>query len=314
MLDPRLRNYIQYKKAYDKNGIDTGVPLEKMFQISKEDLQTIRKFRRGKRDFYTMNKLGESQDFVKPIKKKFENTDEKFRNDPHFKKLEQKMKNNRDALVQKDNYSTMRNNYNMYSDNELSDRNMLNVEYKNTVRTPYKTYADPPLQNTKTLRKNSFLLDSRDDDLKYDNPNLMLQPERRSNMVYHNEPKISMNERLRFGQNRQNRQNRQNVQLKGLNDFDNNEHSEYPQSRSCNDNYPSGMNRNGLKSMEADNDMRFGLNSRGGKNIGYKNPFEHQFQFIDNDIQHPDHVVNDRGIPTRLYNKSRKKYKRDIYR
>jgi hypothetical protein len=294
MLDPRLRNYIQYKKAYDKNGIDTGVPLEKMFQISKEDLQTIRKFRRGKRDLYTMDKLGGSQDFVKPIKKKFENTNEKFRNDPHFKKLQQKMKNNRDAIAQKDNYSTMRNNYDMYSDNELSDRNMLNVEYKNTVRTPYKTYADPPYKSTRTSRKNSFLLDSRDDDLKYDNPNLIFQPEKRSNMVYHNEPKISMNERLRFGQN---------VQLKGL-----------KQSQSYGDNYPSNINRPGLRSMEADNDMRFGMNSRGGKNIGYKNPFEHQFQFIDNDIQHPDHVVNDRGISTRLYNKSRTKYKRDIYR
>ena len=308
MLDPRLRNYIQYKKAYDKDGIETGVPLEKMFQISKEDIKTIKQFMKGKRDFYTMNTLGNSQNFVKPSKKKFEDTDEKFRKDPHFEKLELKLKNNRDAVLQRDNYTKIRKKYNMYSDNELTDRNTLNVKYENKVRTPYDSSSKMRSNSNSrsNSRTNSFLLDSNDsildNDLKYDNPNRVLN-EKRSNMVYHNEPKISMNQRLRFSQD--DRMPKENLNYKSN-----------KSSIMHSDRYTpsSNFNKSSLRNMDADNDMRFGLNSRGGKSIGYKNAFSHQFQFIDDDIQHPDHVVNDRGVPTRLYNKSRQKYKRDIYR
>jgi hypothetical protein len=310
MLDPRLRNYIQYRKAYERDGIDTGVPLEKMFQISKEDLKTIRKFTHGKRDLYTMKKLGSSEtNFVKRIKQKFENVNDKFKNDPHYKKIQEKMKKTRDADAQRNNYKTIENNYDMYSDNELTNRNILNIKYKNQIRTPYDTNENKKRDLIyKNRNKNKFLLDSNDDDLKYDNPNHIFHPKRRSNMVYHNEPKISLNERLRTNI-KNNNVSKINESIKMTDKYRKKigTHS-YSHTRDL-DSY--GDN---LRSIDADTDMRFGVNSRGGKSLGYKNPFEHQFQYIDDDLQHPDHVVNDRGISTRLYNKSRRKYKRDIYR
>jgi hypothetical protein len=327
MLDPRLRNYIQYRKAYERDCIDTGVSLEKMFQISNEDLQTIRQFTRGKRDFYTLKKLGSSQaNFIKPIKQKFENINEKFKKDPHYKKLQEKMQKNRDAQKQRTNYSTIKNNYNMYSDNELTDRTKLNVKYKQKIATitPY----DQNYKSRNKYKKNEFLLNNRrrsgsgscsgsgsgsgsdsgscsgsgsdsgsdsdsdsdsNYDLKYDNPNYISQLNKRKTMIYHDEPKISINERLRS------------------NKF--NELNKYKK------NHDISHIRQELRNIDVDTDMRFGqMNNmnRGGKSIGYKNPFEHYFQYIDNDIQNK-HSQNLRGISSRLYNKSRK-YKRDIYR
>ena len=341
MLDPRLRNYIQYRKAYERDGIETGVPLEKMFSITKEDLRTIRKFMKGKRNFYTKDKLSRAKaNFVKPTKKKFDNVDEKFRKDPHFKKLQEKMQRNKDAVAHRHNYSEIHDNYDMYEDNELSDRRMLRMNYQDRMRTPYdkmdkrKKAARRRRQNDENY-KNSFLLDSHEDDLMYDNPNRIFHPERRSNMVYHNEPRISMNERLRFTQGGRGGKKREVNRRRHLvndiiGDIDSyrekiGKHS-YSHTRDLDDyedahrpkpeTYRSvpAMYGNGLRDINADTDMRFGVNSRGGKSLGYRNPFEHQFQFIDNDLQHPDHVVNDRGIPTRIYNKSRRKYRREIYR
>ena len=321
MLDPRLRNYIQYRKAYERDGIDTGVSLEKMFQISKEDLKTIRKFTNGKRDLYTMKKLGRSEtNFVKRIKQKFENVNDKFKNDPHYKKLQEKMKKTRDAVEQRNNYKTIENNYDMYSDNELTNRNMLHVKYKNEIRTPYDTIENQNKKRDlnhyylKNKNKNKFLLDSNDDDLKYDNPNHIFHPKRRSNMVYHNEPKISLNERLRTNiKNNTVSKIKESIKMTDTYREKIGTHS-YSNTRDLDSNSIPALYGDNLRSIDADTDMRFGVNSRGGKSLGYKNPFEHQFQYIDDDLQHPDHVVNDRGISTRLYNKSRRKYKRDIYR
>jgi len=45
-----------------------------------------------------------------------------------------------------------------------------------------------------------------------------------------------------------------------------------------------------------------GLPSRGTKSYGYRNPVEHYFDYVDGDIQDPDHVVFDRGRATRMDN------------
>lgn len=55
---------------------------------------------------------------------------------------------------------------------------------------------------------------------------------------------------------------------------------------------------------------------RGGKRHGYRDNAEHFFDYIDDDLQKPEHVVSDRGVSTRLnnhktYNETLKS--RDIY-
>jgi hypothetical protein len=59
-----------------------------------------------------------------------------------------------------------------------------------------------------------------------------------------------------------------------------------------------------------------GLPCRGAKSYGYRNPIEHYFDYVSDDIQDPDHTVNERGRATRLDNHvtSRpKNLKYDIY-
>lgn len=69
------------------------------------------------------------------------------------------------------------------------------------------------------------------------------------------------------------------------------------------------------KELDADimNDMILGMPSHTRKSYGYNDSFEHSFDYIDEDIQTPDHVVLPfprGGISARLENK--KPIKRDI--
>ena len=69
-----------------------------------------------------------------------------------------------------------------------------------------------------------------------------------------------------------------------------------------------------LKNIDYENYIKYGYPTSKSKSLGYENPFENQFQYIDDDIQNPDHVVFDRPTATRLENRviARPK-KRDIY-
>lgn len=61
-------------------------------------------------------------------------------------------------------------------------------------------------------------------------------------------------------------------------------------------------------------DMMLGVPSHTTKSYGFNDPFEHSFDYIDGDIQDPDHVVLPfprGGISARLENKKQKK--RDIF-
>jgi hypothetical protein len=64
------------------------------------------------------------------------------------------------------------------------------------------------------------------------------------------------------------------------------------------------MSGPGNRDIDVDTFVRFGSTpSRGAKSLGYPNPIEHYFDYISNDIQDPNHVVNRRGLPSRMFNK-----------
>ena len=69
-----------------------------------------------------------------------------------------------------------------------------------------------------------------------------------------------------------------------------------------------------LKNIDFENYVKYGYPTSKARSLGFENPYEHQFQYIDEDIQNPDHVVFDRPVASRLDNKSQQKFKqRDIY-
>jgi len=62
------------------------------------------------------------------------------------------------------------------------------------------------------------------------------------------------------------------------------------------------------RDIDMDNYMRLGLGStvsQSKKSNGYPSSFEHGFQYINDDMQQPAHVVMERGILTRNYNTQR---------
>jgi hypothetical protein len=76
----------------------------------------------------------------------------------------------------------------------------------------------------------------------------------------------------------------------------------------------SELNNAPLKNIDLENYVKYGYPTSKARSLGYENPFEHQFQYIDDDIQNPDHVVFDRPTASRLDNKTQQKFvKRDVY-
>jgi len=61
------------------------------------------------------------------------------------------------------------------------------------------------------------------------------------------------------------------------------------------------------KDIDVENFLSFGDGNpscRAKKSLGYPNPVENMFDYIDDEMQNPDHCVIERGMPTRLLNKS----------
>lgn len=333
MLEPRLMEYLNKKKVYNDNDIDSSVSLERMYSISKDDKHRIKKYLRGKRDLYTRTKLNNDSNFIDPSETEFNTLENEFKNDPRYDRLQKKMQRQRDAQKHRHNYGNMRDNYDMY--NQQTPYDFMDDSLRSHRESRYgrsrqvNQYAD-----------DSYMLDSNDEELLYDNPNYIFHPERRSNMTYHNTPKISYNNRLintQIGSGRSSSvpyshsvneiigdidSYREHVgnSYSHTSDMDFNNKMVIPKmnsnkKRGHTNKYMSvpQMHSNGLRDIDMDNYVRYGVNSRATKGVGYENPVEHYYQYIDPDIQHPNHVVNDRGLPSRLYNKSRaKKYKRDI--
>ena len=55
-LEPRLQEYMKKKKYYRDNNIKPCVALEKEFQITKDDVRRMKRFLNDKKDFYLPNK------------------------------------------------------------------------------------------------------------------------------------------------------------------------------------------------------------------------------------------------------------------
>jgi len=324
MLEPRLMEYLNRKKTYRDNDIDSCVSLEKTYSISKDDKRRISQYMKGKRNLYTSNKLNLDSHFINPSKNKFVTLEDKSKSlDPHMVRLQQKMQKHRDANTSRRNFSGMDG---VYQDTpyDFSGDNM---------------YGRPTAtRNTNSHTDDDYLLDLQNEEL-FDNPNYIHHPKRRSNMTYHHEPKVSMNNRLftrDLGYSRKDMEHKQTVD-KIIGEFDSYANQQGNSLYRCTEvdmnnrkfipnvssNYKRGhttkyqavpyMSGNNPRNIDMANSLQYGVNSRAGKQFGYRNPTEHYYNYIDKDIQHPNHVVNDRGLPSRAYNKTRARpYKRDI--
>lgn len=353
MLEPRLMEYLNRKKIFSENDIDSVISLEKQYSITPDDKRRIKKFTKGKRNLYTRTRLKKDSHFIDPMgtSSGFKTMEDEFKNDPRFKKLQKKMQRQKNAQKHRHNYGNMTNNYDMYRqrtpyDYMDDDSRAVNDHRHSTgySSSGYTTERMAPKKRqrrqTNQYRDDSYMLDTKNQESLYDNPNYLHHPKRRSNMTYHSRPRTSRNRRLGYSQmgegeltNPYHSNSVKNI-IGELNSYKNDVNDpfvrpadmDYSNNKvipSVSSNRKRGnrnsymsvphMHRNGLRNIDMDNYVRYGVNSRASKSVGYENPAEHYFQYIDNDIQNPDHVVNDRGLPSRSYNrKTARPYRREI--
>jgi hypothetical protein len=153
-----------------------------------------------------------------------------------------------------------------------------------------------------------------------------------SSHQYNNPPKIQMDQRQpfqRLGQNQnqlgggyvpQNlsykKMESQYFQKPNIFDIDNKVNIPVNNCRKndLNSLYNEFGNAGEMKNIDYENYIKYGYPTSKARSLGFENPFEHQYQFIDSDIQDPSHVVSDRPISSRLDNKTIAKPKnREIY-
>lgn len=320
-LEPRLREYIEKKRYYIDNNIEPVVPLEDQYDISENDKKILRSYMRGDVQSYK-RRTNRTSNFIDTSNSIFPSSE--FKYDERMDRLKQKQERDKMAQDARFSYSIINQKYSMYNNDYAgvsADSNYIDKTLFTDVPTNNNTYTD------------NFLLDDDNDH----NPNLIKN--KTNSHMYHNPPKIQYNMRQ---YNRQSNTRRRDMDHntnvnKIIGELDS-------YSRDINRDYQRGSNMDTVnkivipnvntrkdtpennymnmpymrgngnrEDVDVDTYVRFGVPSRGSKSLGYNNPVEHQFQYITSDIQDPNHVVMDRGEPTRLLNKQpARPKKRDV--
>lgn len=331
-LEPRLVEYVKAKKYNEDNNIELGVPIEKLYNISKNDLKLIRAYLSSKKEYNC--ELENYGDFVSIKHTKFSDTllPKDFKGDPRFDRIKKKMERDKNANIERHNIDTLSKNYDMYQRNFSS---ALSTDFKcefsldniiDEVDRPYNKRLD----NLNNM-SNAF-------EQVYHNKNeAHINPDKR--FYKHKEPKIQYqqylpNQYVPPEAMRKTHPLKHNSELNNIFSSLDTYRKKYSESydrpsemdlqhkiniphnntkrRSLENEYnllPDSTGGN-IRDIDIENYVKFGNPDRKVKN--YNNPFEHYYQFIDEDIQ--NHGIEDRPINTRMLNKQQMKPKsREIY-
>lgn len=309
-LEPRLVEYLKRKKFYEENNINCD-GIEKQYQITKKDLQTINMYNNNGR-VYTekaVKNYDEDNDLIDFSKSKFEMAN---MYDSRLERINEKVKRERDASKYKYNTTNLQRNYDMYSRDfsSTTSKDFSNEFNLDNIRDE----MNAPLQ--REYEANSKF-----------NTHELVQPP--SSHQYNNPPIIQRDQRLPYqrlnhpdtnigsGYSKTYRVAETPYIQKG-NTFDVDNKITIP-ANNCRKNdlnmlYNEFNIFGNMKNIDYENYVKYGYPTSKAKSLGFENPADHFFQFIDPDIQDPSHVVSDRPILTRLDNKTTARAKkRDLY-
>ena len=317
-LEPRLQEYMKKKKRYKDNNIKPCISLEREFQITRDDLNKIKAFLKGKRNQYTPEQSWLKKNICLD-KQSFPSKD--FRDN--------------DSRVIKPNKPD--------KNEDVINRGMF---YPGSD----KQYYEDPLKEESQLMDardftSGFNLDSRfdprtDPRMYPGNETANINPHMSQYKVRHQQIDPKIKKRIR----RSRRRSKKN--LSGYIDICKEkgacqDHDDKPIYRKtpgmereegyvvpkiaheANRNINQHLSTNGyLDPTQEYGDvgletcMIHGMPSRTLKSYGFRNPVEHYFQYIDDDIQNPNNVVFPiprGGISTRIDNaKQARPYYRDV--
>jgi hypothetical protein len=289
-IEPRLMEYLKKKKYYKANKIRDDL-LEKEYNIDKNDIKNIQQYLMGRK----IQKKSLHTDYVDNSANQFPS--EKLLKDPRLDKIKKKQQRDRDAGTQRHNYDFISKGYDMYRD----DR-----QFASAMGNDFKSNFNPSVW---------FEQSRNTQELEYDdaNPNVaqVVDMRRRfanTNVYKNTKPAIRYKNYMPRGNNTD--LNDESYSLDSIiNKLDN-----YHENVSWD---LRKQNKASIRDVEMENYLAFGDQpsiGKGKKSIGYPNPVENHFSYISDDIQNPDHVVFERGMPSRLFNKdvARKTTKRDV--
>lgn len=334
-LEPRLQEYIKKKIYYKQYNINPVIPLEKEFCITREDIRRLKDFKSGNLDIY--NHKTQEKYLDKNVEPKFEfDPDETYKSDIRYQRFLKKKKRDSEAMKQRHNYGKF------------------DEEYKNAFNPITNFSLDAGNANLLNENRHEYLLDGRDFRLndklntynskyKCKNPSISKRVykvpkiNQSTNRFVNYEPNVNFSNsdtvQYKFGSFPKNHETTQIIG--NMDSYRNNITDKYQRMSEMDTDFKiviPNVNSNGKKShmnlyhtvpyrdggnirnISTESLMRDSLPTRATKSFGYNNPVEHYFDYIDSDIQDPNHVVFEPGISTRLDNHStaKKKYQREI--
>jgi hypothetical protein len=309
-LEPRLSQYIEKKKFYKHNNIESET-LEREYNISDYDRLRIKAHLKGQKD-----KNLRFQDYVDTSQAYFPS--ELLQKDPRFDRIKKKQQKIKDAGQQRHNYGGMSQSFDMYREDrpfasaygdDFTEEKFHPREWFQNSREieadDYNPYAEskPHVRRTSGGHKKDFSSSNT-----YTQPHsnyngyLPFGTELENNNTVDEILNSMNNAKYNYGRTEQRE-----------NDFDCHNGTIMPNVRgrrnsSQENNHgtvPFMGDMRGNRDMGVENFVKFGNMTRGSKQIGYPNPVEHYFDYITPDIQDPRHIVMERGVPSRSWNRER---------
>lgn len=333
-LEPRLVEYLKRKQFYEDNDINSPIGLEKQYSITKDDIEKIKKFNLNQNIESDSESESEAEDYenqYKQNKRKNLKTKVNFEDDSHLlectnskfpmtniydarlERINEKVRREKDANKYRGNTTNLQKSYDMYSRN-----------FSSTTSKDFEGEFNLDNIKEEINKVNDKIYEANSN---YNTHELVNPP---SKHQYNVPPKIQYNQQLHYQKNNSN----QNTLGKGYIsykkpelpkfqnqnkfDMDTKTHIVSNNCRKSDLNMlyegVAEMTNAPLKNIDFENYVKYGYPTSKARSLGFENPYEHQFQYIDEDIQNPDHVVFDRPMASRLDNKTQQKFtQRDIY-
>lgn len=297
-LEPRLQEYLQRKDFFDKNNLDMEL-LEKQYMITNKDKDKINSY--FNKNIYKKKDLERNNfcDFVEIQKEKPKFESDKFRQDKRFQRLQNKVEMERAAQENRSDISELSRNYDLFNNGIGTIQGK--GEYDRVFPSESKSLLEQPY--------NPHI---------YEQPSSHIKPTIQYNQKIYNNKYNSFSPHKPSLDNIIGNMNSYNNKVNKTYEFNSDSHSFSPRFNinNCKKEDMNNMYKNiedmtggDLRNIDIETYIKFGSPTSRAKSLGFENPVEHHFSYIDSDIQNPVHVVNDRPILSRLSNKQNVNYK-----
>jgi hypothetical protein len=328
ILEPRLEEYMNRKRTLVKNNIKDNT-LERSYNITKEDIKLIKSYRSERNSCKTIlntDIFGNFDGFIEVDVAEPKPSDTVVY-DKRFERVQKKMQLDRDANNNRIDTSNLSRNYDLFGKTTFSSA---------IGHDTYNDFDEAFKRGTNLTQDN--LVNSRDELNKSQfNPYFIQQPSNSTQSHY--QPRIQYNQRVyndEYDSYSKHQSSLDNIigsvdtyrnKLEKDNNY--NPNSQYNTKYNLNPNMSDDvleanrlesnrcvlqseykavplMTGGDLKNIDIENYIKYGVPTSKAKSLGFENPVEHYFQYIDSDIQDPSHVVFDRPSLSRMSNKTSK--------